>query len=218
MDGSVTPTQILTAARRKYNSVSDGFFSDAELLGLLWDRCRDLAIRTLCIERAFTTSTVASQRDYDRPTNAIAVKRIQYDGQRLHKITEREDDTLTLYDEDTTSTGTPTYYQEWDETISLRPIPSAVATLKIWAFCEPQELTISSTLEIPTIAHGTIINGMVADMVGKDENWAAFDRYELKFEKGVMELKKYLAKRKRTDGPAFVQDEEMLASTVLGRV
>lgn len=212
----MTPTQILTAARNKYNAVGDSFYSDDELLHLIYEGSVILATEAKCIERVFSTSTVASQQEYTYPTSLIEIKRITYNGEKLKPVNFREDDSLTLGNAATTSTGTPQYYSIWNETIYLRPIPSAVGTLKIFGCVEPQIPGINSTLEVPSMLHIHLVNYVVSEMCDKDENDRFAQKYMEKFLAGVTSAKRWSQKKKRGDAFAVVQDEESLSETILG--
>lgn len=212
----MTITQLLTSARRRYNSVNDSFFADEELINILYDACLDFARTTLCIERVYTTSTVASQQEYDYPTSTIAIKRIQYDGKKLQPINMRQDDSITALNQSTTATGDPQYYYIYNETIYLRPIPAGVGTLKIWTYNEAQELTVSSTLEIPTQFHLDLVDYMASEMAAKDLNFTTAKYYLEKWERRKAEAKKWTQKKKRTDGFGSVMDEEISIETYLG--
>lgn len=204
----MTPTQILTSAKQRYNAVGDSFWSDDELLGLLYDACLDMTRESLSIERTYSTSTVASQQEYAYPTDTISIKRITYEGRKLTQINMREDDRITGLNQSTTSTGTPAFYFIWNETISLRPIPSAVGTLKIYSYNEPAVLTISSTLEIPTQFHMDTVNYIVSEMASKDMNFKKAEYYAAKWEKAKLNAKKFARKQKRGDAMAHVMAEE----------
>jgi hypothetical protein len=214
----MTTQDLVTAIRRQYNSVGDSFFSDDEILNLIYQACLDMNAECggKLIERVYTTSTVAAQQEYDYPTSTMSIKRIQYDGQKLSPIDFREDDAITGMDQDTTSSGTPQYYMIFNETIYLRPIPSGVGTLKIWSFNEPQALTISSTLEIPTQFHMNLREFCLAEMAMKDSNAQAADRYLMNWEKSKLRAKKWTMNRKRADSFGVVKDEAQLNETYLG--
>lgn len=212
----MTITQLLTSARRRYNSVNDSFFADEELINILYDACLDFARTTLCIERVYTTSTVASQQEYSYPTSAIAIKRIQYNGKKLQPINMRQDDSITALNQSTTATGDPQYYFIYNETIYLRPVPAGVGTLKIWTYNEAQELTVASTLEIPTQFHLDLVDYMASEMAAKDLNFTTAKYYLEKWERRKAEAKKWTQKKKRTDGFASVMDEEISIETYLG--
>lgn len=214
----MTPLEINTAARQRYNAVGDDFWSDAEIYNLIWQACLELANEGLLIERVFTTATVASQQEYDWPTNAIAIKRITYDGKKLDQISFREDDTLTLVNQGTAATGTPQCYVVWNNVFYLRPVPSTVGTLKVWAYVEPQTVSSTSTLEVPTEFHMSIVNFILSEMSAKNKNYEGFQHYRGLWEKDVIRAKK-LAKRKMT-GDAFqiVKNVDILPQTILGTV
>lgn len=215
----MTPSQIEDAARRRYNSVGDSFWSSAEILELLYDACLEIATETLCIERTYSTTTTSGTQEYAYPTNAIAIKRVTYNGQKLKVIDMREDDAVTGLDMSTTSTGTPQYYFIWNETISLRPIPdSSSATLKIWTYNEPASLTSTSTLEIPTVFHMKLVYYIVAEMAAKDSNAVAAKYYMDRWDRAKIDAKKWIKRSKRGDSFAVVKDDEQLVEAYLGFV
>jgi hypothetical protein len=184
----------------------------------MWDACLDLTRECNVIERVYTTATVASQQEYSFPSSTISIKRITYDGKKLKPITFREDDSITGLNQATTSTGTPQYYYQWNETIYLRPIPTDVATLKIYTFNEPQKLTISSSLEIPLQFHMDLLDYIVSEMAAKDSNFEAAKYYAKKWEEAKDSIKKWQKKRLRGDSFASVQDEDSMVEGYLGIV
>lgn len=201
----MTPTQILTSARNKYNAVGDSFWSDDELLGILYDACVEMTDDADMIERTYSTSTVASQQEYSYPLDTTKIKRITFNGRKLYPIDFRIDDDITGYNQSTSSTGTPAYYFIWNDTISLRPIPSDVGTLKIYAYNEPAELTITSVLEIPTQFHKDLIYFIVSEMTAKDKQFDHAQYYLNKWEKAKLRAKAFMRKKRRGDGPAYVK-------------
>lgn len=214
----MTPTEIVTTARRRYNAVSDSFWSDEELLNLLYEACLDLSRFTKCIEVIYSTATVVGQQEYQYPTSTIAIKRIQYNGRKLKPVTMREDDSITGLNQSTTDSGTPQYYFIWNEILFLRPVPDTVGTLKIFSYNEPQALTASSTLEIPTQYHTNLADYMASEMAAKDLNFTAAQFYSNKWEKFKVQARQWETKKKRTDSFSAVQDEESSIETFFGAV
>lgn len=214
----MTPTQLVERARNKYNSLGDSFWSDQELLDLFTDACTEIAQETLCIERTYTTTTVAGTQEYDFPTNTIAIKRVTYNGQKLKKISFREDDAITGLNQASTTRGTPSYYSQWNYTLALRPLPDAAYTLKIYAYNEPAALVITSVLEVPTVFHMRLIDYVLAEMAAKDSNEKAAKYYIDRWDKAKVEMKKWIAKRKRSDSFGVVQDEDQLIESYMGFV
>lgn len=201
----MSPTDIELAARNRYNAVGDSFWSQAEIFMLIYDACLDMARECFLIETTYTTSTVASQRAYDYPTNTISIKRIEYNNAKLEPVSFREDDYIVGYNQSVTSTGTPMYYSIWDETIYLRPTPSGVGTLTIYSYNEPSEVTSTSTLEIPTQFHMDIVSYVVSEMCSKDQNYTGAQWFLNKWEKAKLSAKRYARKQKRGDSFAVVQ-------------
>lgn len=212
----MTPQDVCLYSRQMYNSVGDSFFPDAELYRHLWAAQMKLALETKCIRRVYTTSTVADQQEYTKPTNTVSIKRITYNGQKLMPISQREDDSLTLNNATTTATGTPQYYFEWGTSFFLRPVPAEVGTLKIFSFNQPQEVTSSSSLEVPDRYHQDLALYLVAMMAAKDKNPGVFSLYEKMWLRAVDNARKQERVLLRGDAFAAVQDVELLPVTVIG--
>jgi len=213
----MTPTELEAAARRKYNSVSDTFFSQAEILEYLNQASSELAEESKCIERTYTTTSTASTREIAFPTNSIEIRRVEYDGAKLSKISFLEDDAITLSDASTTQTGTPQYYSVFDYTIYLRPIPSTTGdTIKVYSINLPADLVITSTLEVPAIFHRKLLKYVNAQMAYKDQNYTAYDVMMKEWERDKIRAKMLWRKYKRGDSPAYALDVDTLPVTFLG--
>jgi hypothetical protein len=214
----MTPLEVEEAARRTYNAVSDSFWSQDEIMNLIWHAQQEMAIEAEIIERSYTTTTVAGTQEYAFPTNAMFIKRVTYNGQKLTPIDFLDDDELTNYDSDTTDQGNSRFYTQWNEAIQLRPIPSSAVTLKIYSINAPQEVTTTSSLEVPASLHRYLVAYVLKEMVSKDQNAIFHDRYALQWANGMDMARKYKAKRKRADGFAHVKNQEFVAITQLGKV
>lgn len=212
----MTLTQLETAARNKYNSVNDNFYSSAEIYDLVYEAELILATDALAIEAKTTTSTVAGTQAYSYPTRTIAFKRIEYEGQKLAPIDQRDDDQLTLNNSSSLEQGTPQYYFIWNEQIYLRPIPAAVGTLTFYVYKEPDIVESGDTLEVPTLFHMDIVNYVVSEMAAKDQNADIASYYNAKWEKGLAKAIQWKRRRTISDSFKFVRDEEALAYNLLG--
>jgi hypothetical protein len=214
----MTPLEVITYARQQYNSVSDDFFSDAELYKHVWAAQMDFARRAFAIERVYTSTTVADQREYELPTNSISIKRIEYDGKKLMPISFREDDTLTLTNSTTDATGTPQYYAVWNHTIYLRPVPDDALTLTIYSVNAPQEVTSTSSLEIPSMFHLDLVDYVLWRKAIKDKNFASASEYKKLWDDKLYRARQDHRRSKRGDGFAGVQDVEQLNETIIGAI
>jgi hypothetical protein len=213
-----TPSQIQADARRKYNATGDTFFTDSDFYDLIYEAETILAEEALVIEKVYSTTSVASQREYSWPTTAIAIKRIEYDGNKLRYSTFREDDSLTLSQSDTTDTGTPDFYQLWDRTIYLRPIPgTASLTIRIFTYDRPNlQTTGSANLDTPEHYRKDIVNYVLAHMAMKDGNTNVAQSYFNRWDQAVKRAIRWQRKRRGVDGPKRTQNVDDLPQTHLG--
>lgn len=201
----MTPTAIELYARNSYNAVNDTFWTQDEIFGYIYGASLIMAKDAKCIERTYTTTTGVGTQEYDFPTNVMGIKRITYGGMKLTQITMREDDQLTSYNQTITDQGTSAFYWIWNETISLRPIPGAATTLKLWTYNYPGVVSVNSTLEIPERYHVELTNFVLMKMAAKDQNYEAAQYYEKKFDEDVKKVIRNMKDEKRGDSPAQVQ-------------
>jgi hypothetical protein len=214
----MTPSELVTFIRQRHNVVSDNFWSDTEILGYVHDACMQLARDALCIERVYTTTTVAGTQEYSYPSSTISIKRITWNGEKLQPISFREDDQLTGLNQATTSQGDPQYYAIWNETLYLRPIPSSAQTLTIFSYNEPQTLTITSTLEIPSIFHADTADLALSYMHAKEKNFQGAQYWRNEWDKKLLKAKQWSRKRLRGDSFSSVMDVDSMNESFLGTV
>lgn len=215
----MTPTQLLDAARRRYNAVGDNFYSDTEIYELMYAAHLEFARETLCIERVYTTTSVASQFEYSLPENTISVKRITYDGIKLVPITFREDDAITALNANTLEVGSSQFYYVWNQTVHLRPMPDTDGLeIKIYSINEPQYITATSVFEIPTNFHMETLNYVLSELYGKDKDFNAASYYRNLWSLALQNGKKFVQKSKRGDAFVGVQDVSTLNERVIGNL
>lgn len=213
----MTPLEINTAARQRYNAVGDDFWSDAEIYNLIYQAECELATEGFLFEQTFTTVSVSGQQEYDWPTNAIAIKRITYNGLKLAPFTFREDDVLTQLNQATTSTGAPNSYAVWNNIFYLRPTPGTSAlTIKVWAYVKPQTVSAASTLEAPTEFHMEMVHYILGEMCAKNKNYEGASYYKNLWTNGLMRAKRFARKKLIGDSFQFVKNIDILPHTDLG--
>lgn len=213
----MTPSEIETAARRKYNSVNSSFYSSSEVYDLIYQAEMEIARETKMLEGVTTTTSTAADNTYSFPTGVLEIKRVEYNGCKLQRIDFREDDAITLANSDTTAQGTPLYYFVWAETLYLRPIPDTSSdTIRIYYFKMPTAVTSASqTLEVPSLFHMCIVDYVAAEMAAKDQNFETAQYYrDAWYNKHLPSMKQWVSKRKRGDAFGVVKDEENLVGTV----
>lgn len=207
----MTPAEVIARANTLYNSTGDSFFPDEEAYDILYDGCMELAVKAYVIEDSFSTSTVAGTRQYAYPTNALAIKRVTYDGKALENIDYREDDKITVWNAADTTQGTPVGFVEWEDTLELRPIPGEVKTLVVYAFCQPQRITSSSTtLEVPTIYHMALVHKLLGAKAAKDKDYPGAAMWEAKWEAAVALAVARMQKKRRANRFKVVTDVDSL--------
>ena len=216
----MTPTQVETAARRKYNAVGSGFYGQDELFDIMTHAVNEALHEANMVVEAVDSSqtSTASTQSYSFPTDFTSIKRIEFNGEKLKRIDFREDDALTLQDSDTTDTGTPQYYFVWNETYYLRPIPDTSSlTIKVFGYKRQPRITSDSvSIVLPEQFHMDLTNKLASEMAAKDDNFQMARHYAELWSLDKVRMRKWAQKRKRGDSFAIVKDEEALAVTLLG--
>ncbi len=213
----MTPTELENASRQRYNAVGDSFWASTEIMQLITEACQDLASKGFVIERTFLTTSVASQREYAWPTYANRIMRITYNNFKLKPINFREQDSITFGVDPDNVTGFPRYYAIWNNTFYLTPAPDTSSLdIEVFAYVDPQPVTNTSTLEIPTSYHAMCINYVVAHMCLKDKNYQGYDRLMAVWNDDVKAAVKSQKQARRGDSFGYVLDEESLQYAWLG--
>jgi hypothetical protein len=213
----MTPTELVTAARNKYNAVGDSLWSDSELYGLFYEACQELAVESELIQCKDTSiTTVASTKAYDYPDHVISIKRVEYDGTKLYRIDDRDADQLNNYGSASGVTGTPRQYWIWNEQIYLEPTPDAAATLTVYGYKDHTAITAATTMQVPEVFHMDLVNYVAAEMAVKDENYQMAAQYQNKWEMSKQKVKRWVAKRRRGDTFAAVKDENAMPVSYIG--
>lgn len=167
----MTPSDLETFTRQRYNAIGDSFFSQAEIFNYFWAAQTELAQETFCIKNTYTTTSVNGQRAYDFPSYALSIGRVEYDGERVYPNDFVDDDGLTGNNPGDTTTGRPRNYQLWDDQIYFRPIPSEDALeIKIYSYDLPSQPTSSGTLDVPQRYHLMLVDYALYCMLSKDKN------------------------------------------------
>jgi hypothetical protein len=220
----MTPSDISNFARSKYNAVSDSFFTDAEIYQYIYQACLELAAECNILETIYSTTSVTGQQSYAFPTQTRIIKRITYanvggGSVKLEPITFREDDALTLVNVASTTQGFPQFYTQFNYSIYLRPIPDATgSTITIYSFNEPQPVTATSVIEVPSLFHMDLCDFVVKEMYAKDKDPDMLAYFDARWGQAKLRIKRWVQKRKRGDAFTIVQNEDNLAVTLTGPV
>ncbi len=220
----MTPAEILTYARARYNATGDTFFTDNELYYSIYQAELELSNEMNMVEAIYTTTTTAGTREYAFPTQTRVIKRVEFINlsniaNKLEPITFREDDALTLVNVASTTQGTPQFYSTFNFTIYLRPVPDTSAcTIKVYSYNEPQVVVSTTVLDTPTPFHMDIVDYVVMQMYLKDKDPTMAQAYKALWDQAKMRCKRWVQKKKRGDAFTVVMNEDNLAVTLSGPV
>lgn len=175
----MTLSNFIDFVRNRHNATSDTNWSDSEIRALITSRCNEALSYIGMIEDTTTASSVSGTQGYNFPTNATEIYQINYKARRLKRITFQEWEAYK--NETTTISGRPTKYVIWENQYHLIPIPDTSSdTITIYYYKEHPEIdaVTQTTIDIPSVLHPHLANGVIADMYAKDLNQAMFREYE----------------------------------------
>jgi len=183
-------SDLVEYARQQYGSQSDDFFTDSELYRHVWAAQMQIATEAKCIKKQFTTTSVADQQTYTMPTNMIGLKRASYDADGSGcQMTIVPLDSILDITEGTLSgiTATvPTHCAHWGDTLYLGPTPAdSGKTIELFGYTEPQEVTASSSLEIPSRYHLDLHLFLLHMKALKDKDFQTANYYGQRWEMAV---------------------------------
>ena len=221
----MTPTEIETYARAKYNATGDTFFTTNEIQYLIYQAELEIygEVPTL-FENTYTTTSVQGTRQYAFPTQTRIIKRAEYIdlagiAAKLEPITFREDDALTLVNVASTTQGKPQFYSIYNYNLFLRPIPDTTnCTIKLYTYDEPQVVSATTTLNLPSLFHMDVVDFVVMHMYLKDKDATSALFYKNLWNEAKLRMKRWAQKRKRGDAFTIVMNEDNLAVTLTGPV
>lgn len=212
----MTPSEVYTTIRNQISEESPDFWGETEVYNLLWNAEKILAAKLQCVELIATDNTVASQREYDRPTGAQSISRLTYDRTKLKKITFTDVDKI---EGDTEDFSDPEYYYEWGSEIGLVPTPIEAKELKYYYNGVPTQLTSSSTtFSIPNEFSHYLIDYVLFHMYMKDQQVSEADRHRAIWENNLKQANNEWRGRKSDDLIFIVRDEESYPFTDLGMI
>jgi hypothetical protein len=202
----VTPTTLELYCRQRYNAIGDAMFSESEMLAYIWDAQMQLAKETWCIRDVYTTTTVASQQEYPFPTQTLAIKRLTVNGDEAEPRTLEE--VLDLTSSAASPTGLSYIYAIWNEVLYLGPTPDGAYPLKIFSVNEPAEVSVDSTLEVPSRYQLDLADYVNEQMCIKDKNYVGAQVYAAKWAEKVMKAKAQERKLLRGQRFSWVRDTD----------
>lgn len=208
MDGNImTPVDLETYTRQRYNAVGDFFFPEPEMFNFFYKAQCELASEFRCIRRIYTTQSVSGQRAYDFPENSIAIARATYDGEKMTPNDFVIDDAYTGNDENIATTGRPEFYQQWGQRFYLRPVPDTSSLdIKLYTWDMPSVPTTTGTLDVPAVYHIFLSDYALHAMCLQDKDFGLADRYMQAWQANKEQVKKLEKQRLTADRFVTVKD------------
>ena len=191
-------SQILTDVRNELKETAAAFWSDTELIRLINRGVTDFVTRTFILQDEAVLTLEEGRSDYPVPGNWISARLIMHkqvtaDGTigwarvyptNIEKVSQENPNFL----DDVGQQGRPSRYFIWDNTISIKPAPSAEnisdSNLKLYYIASASPITASNQdLGIPD----SLADGITAFVLWKawkkeEEEDAALEQRELYFD------------------------------------
>lgn len=200
----MTPLQIETAVKTRYNAVGDSYFPTDMVMDAIYQASMQLALEANVIEQTYSTTSTSGTNEYSFPTTAIAIKKVEYNGKKLFPCSLDDDPKTST----TEVTGTPTHYAIWGKELVLFPTPDTSSlTIKVFTYNMPSAVSSTSTLEVPSEYHLAMIDFVLSLFYAKDQNTQMADYHRGLWERSVQRIKRTQAKQKVGDRYFVVRDE-----------
>lgn len=155
-------------------------------------RILDLEKRWNFLERSFTFSTIAEQREYvvadlisDPISQIVSIVDNTGSGLRLNMIShdEAENTYVGSYD----ISGDPLFYSVWEGKIHLFPRPNNARTLNVRGYREPNDwITENDVVDAAPNLHFALVYYACSRVYQRLEDSAMADMYKRSFDEGVM--------------------------------
>lgn len=178
----MTLAQFIEVIRRRHNAESDSYWSDAELYQLVTNRCNEVLSYIGLLEGVETSTSTSGTQVLAYPDDCVTIRQITYKADALKRITFRDWESYKT--ETTTQSGRPYMWVPWNRQAYLVPIPDTTGdTITAYYYKEHPYIENSSvtSIQVPSVLHAHLVNGVVADMFAKDENNQMATFYETKW-------------------------------------
>lgn len=192
-------------------------WSDMELYRIIEKKCNEALSFIGLIDASTTFTSVSAQDTYDYPTNFIRLRRVWYNGVGIKLLNFRQYE--SRQPSGNKPSGTPREMIVFNDQIIFTPTPNVTGdTITIYGEKQQSSITGSnSTIDLPSVFHGAICDGVIAEMFAKDLNSGMYDRYTNKWNDVHIPAMREFAKRRRRRGmPTTVIDADSLLETEFG--
>ena len=213
----MTNNEFIEYVRNMHNAIGDDNWSDDEILALARARSNEIISIIGAIESRDTISSVVDQESYAYPTNVIRIHRVRWDKIDLKLITFTQ---LNFQNRRGTAppSGTPLHYLLWNNNILLSPIPGTIKDIDLFTEKEQGVITTGSgTIDIPSVLHTRLADGVLEFMFIKDENLGMGTHFQNKWIRDhIPAFREWKNLRRRNGSPITTTDVDSTLETELG--
>lgn len=200
----MTPSELNTIIRERYNAVGDSFFTDAFIYSGLYQAQMELALKCRLIEKTYSTTSVAGQREYSYPSTAMSIRRVEYNGVKVIPVDLIDDPKTSI----TSPTGTPYEYAIWNREIIFFSTPDTTGdTIRVFSYDKPSAVSATAVLDVPEKYHLSLIDYVMYIMFAKEQNDRMAQFHLSLWKESVREIKQEVATSRHDDMFAVVRDE-----------
>jgi hypothetical protein len=185
-----TVADIAADIKRTFGDESGVQVTDADILRWVNSAQVEIVSKNQILVADATTPSIANIYDYDVSSlNIQTIHSIHYNGSRLEGISFVDFESNILSgDPNRTSTGVPSLWAKWGNTITLYPTPSSDGdAIKIYYFGLPATVSaLSETLSLPDNYYERILEYVLSKAYEMDENFAASDNKLNRFDSNLV--------------------------------
>ena len=215
----MTPSDVMTSVRSQLYEPVATFWTDTELYGYMWQAEQELALQIKCTQVSTTLTSVTAQSMYTRPADAYYIDRLMWDKVKLKKIDKTDYDALqrVAYGGQYTI-GRSMHYIEWNDSLILWPIPAYSAPIGIDYVKIPDQVTASSTFDVPPLFHNFIQDYVMYRALLKDQDDQRSSFFKQQWDNNL--IRAYTFWRQKTDDDFYhvVKEEDSYRNVELGMI
>jgi hypothetical protein len=193
----VTYNDLLGPLRQRLDETTAAFWTDAELMKLLYEGAKDVARKSECLRTSATISAVAGTQSYTMATDIIRVHRVEHyntgqSGSNVRRLLYVDRDSMDAFwwNQQNTS-GDPQVFTMWGYPPSLSlvvyPVPVSAGTFTVYYYklpTSPGDFSNDTTTKAANIDLPAGWEELATDfatyralMKDRDDRWQAYKQF-----------------------------------------
>jgi hypothetical protein len=220
-DAQLTPQDALDIVRNQVYEQSAKFWNDQEVYDYMWLAEQEIAQLAECTEyEDDSITTVSGTQDYEKPLDCLYLKEVKFDNVPLKEVDRREKNAMQSNGYGGTDASGNCYaYYEWNNTISLYPIPQRAATVSLFYIRQPAKITSSSNyFTVPKEFQHPILDFCLSRMYAKDQDETRTNFHWQLWMKGIQDAKTKWQKRKKSNRLYVQKNTDNFGQTEFGTI